>query len=408
MDIRKNRRIRFHFAGAAIIALGTLFLSGCSYFLLQDIFIPMNFVAADSTVTDSSYSIDGRTWVWQSDGVKIEVEQLTDPMLNALFPEISNKGEFSTNPYTYGNWMDMEKGYTPAKFTVFNIRVFNYTQPKVELDPRKIELRLDNGGVLKSYGLDQYDDPPNMERYLIANQGSSGNERRRFKDKIGKAKQTMFILDPVFKGKTTEGLIVFDPLPPEIKTLDVVLRDVVLKYDANDWPFDVRTLVIPFKRGGDVAATVLEIQTKLDSTNSTESANAGSESDTYNSGVMTHDLEIRNVNAYNNLLEIVRSDDRYKKAVLDVIISATGTVSLDGFLASTGDQKLDDKLKSAVEELTFSPVRTVGTQGFYIPVSVRFQLRFGLSPMLPQVKISPGKVEVVPAIGTPLLETETK
>lgn len=407
MTSKRHTRFYTPVTGIFFTLLAGWFLSGCSYFLLQDIFIPMNFVAADTTTQDSAYSVDGRTWVWQQEGVKIEVEQMTDPMLNALFPEISNKGQFSTNPYTHGNWVDMEKGYTPAKFTVFNVRIFNYTQPKVELDPRKIELHLDNGGVMKSYGLDQYDEPPNLERYFIAHQGASGNERRRFKEKVGKAKQTMLLKDPVFKGNTAEGLVVFDPLPPEIKSLKVVIRDFVLRFDANDWPYDIRTLSMVFERSGGVEATAAEIKAPADSVETDGTATQTGAGNDFSVTTLTQDLEIRNTNAYNALLRLVRSDDRFTEAVLDVEISANGSLNLLGFLKTTGDQNLDDRLKTAVEALTFTPIRTMGSQGYYIPVPVQFKLSFGLSPLLPKVRISPGKVEPVPAIGASSQSTGT-
>ncbi|MCF7797550.1 MAG: energy transducer TonB [Lentisphaeria bacterium] len=392
---------------ALVTLLFTGIMGGCSYFLLEDIFIPMNFVAADTAATDSAYIVDGRTWVWQQEGVKIEVEQMTDPMLNALYPEISKRGQFSTNPYTFGNWVDLEKGYTPAKFTVFAVRIFNYTQPKIELDPRKIELHLDNGAVLKSYGLDQYDEPPNLERYFIAEKGASGNERRRFKEKLGKAKETMLLKDPIFKGNTAEGLVVFDPLPPEVKTLKVVIRDFVLRFDANDWPYDIRTLTMVFERKGNVAATAAEIKTPADSLDSNGADNQSGTADEFSVTTLTQELEIRNTNAYDALLRLLRSDDRFADVRVDVEIATNGSVNLIGFLKSTGSQNLDDQLKAALEALTFSPVRTMGSQGYYIPVPVQFQLSFGLSPLFPKVRISPGKVEPIPAIGAHTQSTGT-
>lgn len=408
MDIRRHRR--FHTRLVRVLSFSGIIwlLNSCSYFLLQDIFIPMNFVAADSTtITDSSYTVDGRTWIWQDQGVKIEVEQITDPMLNALFPEISGKGEFSTNPFTYGNWVDMEKGYTPAKFTVFNIRIFNYTQPKVELDPRKVELQLDNSAVLRSYGLDLYDDPPNMERYLVAHQGSSGNERRRFKEKIGKAKQTMLVKDPVYKGKTAEGLIVFDPLPPEVKDLKVVIHDLILQFDANDWPSDIRKLTYAFKRHGNVEATALEMAAHLnaDSTNIDDKTGLSPNPDvTSVMSTLIHDLESRNTRSYNELLKLVRSDIRFANAILDVEVTVTGSVIVHGILTSTGDQDLDARLMRAVEELSFAPIqipyqlpdgqRTMST------VPIRFQLDFGLAPLLPRVRIFERRADILPAIGS--------
>ena len=405
MNKRNNRRFRLRLANSLSVSALIWFLSGCSYFLLQDIFIPMNFVASDSTLTDSTFSVDGRTWVWQAEGVKIELEQMTDPMLNALFPEASKRGEYSTNPYTFGDWVDLEAGYTPAKFTVFAISIFNYLQPKIELDPRKIELVLDNSAVLKSYGLDQYDEPPNIERYLIANKGSSGNERRRFKEKIGMAKQTILVKTAVFKGGKSEGLIVFDPLPPEIQKLSVAINDLVMGFDSNNWPSNVRSVKFPFNRSGSVDGTANEIKAPMGNVSfhgtaqfkEIEDLSGGSRPDT---NAVQVELNIRNQTSYDNLLRVIRSDIRFYNAILDVQITTTGTMIVNGFLNSTGDPTLDENLKMTLETLTFEPLRMKTSKGNFMPIKVPFQLSFGLTPLFPQIKFAPNKIEIHSQIGS--------
>ena len=74
------------------------------------------------------------------EGSRIDVQYMTDSVLNGMFPDDSTGGRLSTNPYTYGDWMDPNLGYVPNRFTVFNVSVYNYTYSKMELDPLKVIL----------------------------------------------------------------------------------------------------------------------------------------------------------------------------------------------------------------------------------------------------------------------------
>ena len=80
---------------------------------------------------------------YQEEGLRIDVRPLSDEDLNRRFPEDSSQGKYSTNPYTYGDWVDPDKGYIPKRFTVFEVSIYNYTHAKVELDPIEVVLLTD-------------------------------------------------------------------------------------------------------------------------------------------------------------------------------------------------------------------------------------------------------------------------
>ena len=180
------------------------------------------------------------------EGLRIKVEYMTDEALNAMFPEDSDRGRFSTNPYTYGNWVDPVLGYTPNRFTVFRVTVINDTYAKVLLAPLKVLLYTDRGEVFHAYGIPSSSPHESFERYYRAIRGQSGNEFYRFDLRMGNVRSSAYLEDQkVFKGESYGALIAFDPLDKEVRRVRVVLKDVVLKFDAFDRPLE--TMDIPFE-----------------------------------------------------------------------------------------------------------------------------------------------------------------
>jgi hypothetical protein len=187
--------------------------------------------------------------VYDLKGLKISVKPLTDEQLNKMFPERSYKKEASTNPYTYGNWVDPDLGYTPNRFTVFLVKVQSITYPKVNLDPAQVYLETDRGDILYAYGRDDRDGTKyNFESYYMALRGASGVEKARFEERLGIVRQTLYVNGPVFKGDLKEGFLVFDPLDPKVKRVTLVLKDFVLEYSANDWPSKKEDIKFVFDR----------------------------------------------------------------------------------------------------------------------------------------------------------------
>ena len=204
------------------------------------------------TEVDGKYKMeDDGSISYNLEGLKISVKPMTDEKLNAMFPDNSFLKEASTNPYSYGNWVDPELGYTPNRFTVFLVKVFNYAQPKVNLDPARAVLTTDRGGRLLPYARDQKDSPGserNFESYYERIKGSSGVERNRFEERLGIVRQTLFTDGQIFKGDKKDGFIVFDPLDETVKEMMLEINDFVLKYDSNNWPQEKINLSFSFKR----------------------------------------------------------------------------------------------------------------------------------------------------------------
>ena len=227
-----------------------LFASSCSFFIPPTILYKNELISRSSQGAEEQYIVgeDGSV-AYAIEGLRVKVEPMTDDQLNALLPEDSRKGEFSTNPYTYGNWIDPLLGYRPKRFTVFRVTVINDIYAKVLLDPIKALLYTDQGEVLHSYGLPSFSPHKSFERYYRAIRGQSGNEFYRFDLRMGNARSTAYIENQkVFKGEKYSGLIAFDPLNEEVRQVRLVLEDFVLKFDASGQPLETVDIALEFEQ----------------------------------------------------------------------------------------------------------------------------------------------------------------
>jgi len=202
---------------------------------------------------DTSYSIDEEvnSFLFDLGGNTIEVKYMRESELNSLFPEESNDGLYSTNPYTYGNWIDPDVGYTPNRFTTFNISIINRNFSKMRVDPVEALLITDLGETYHSYTYSiaaaRYGN--SFENYFRTIRGLSGNEYYRSEMKLGMVRGKNFGLEEmIFRGDSYSGLITFDKLRPEVKTVQLILNDIVYRFDAFNRPADVATAVFNFER----------------------------------------------------------------------------------------------------------------------------------------------------------------
>ena len=137
-----------------------------------------------------------------------------------MFPDDSKGGELSTNPYTYGDWMDPNVGYVRNRFTVFNIAVYNYTYAKMQLEPLKVILLTDRGGYLESYTIAPVADRKSLEGYY---RGLRGHQRERalslFQTDRDRARDRLWRRRGDFqRGRTTAGLSCSIPSIPRWAT----------------------------------------------------------------------------------------------------------------------------------------------------------------------------------------------
>src|SRR3989337_801243 len=128
-----------------LIFLSTFLLAGCDS-VYKYIFLPPERTEytllpdkkSMDELQDSNYFIakNGQVVGYDAKNWKIELRYMTDYQLNTFeFPEESKSGAFSGNPFTYGNWIDPSLGYSPKRFTVFKVTIYNYTSSKLNFDP---------------------------------------------------------------------------------------------------------------------------------------------------------------------------------------------------------------------------------------------------------------------------------
>jgi len=203
--------------------------------------------------------------IYDIGGSSVEVKYLTDTELNTLFPVESTQGLYSTNPYTYGNWLDPDLGYTPNKFTVFSVTIINRTFAKMRIDPVEAVLITDLGETLHSYTFSvaaaKYNN--SFEDYYRSRRGQSGNDYYRYEMRLGMVRGKNFGLDEmVFRGDTYSGLISFDTLRPDVKRVQLILNDIVFRFDAFNRPADVTTAKFNFERKIDKLVITQEMKQK--------------------------------------------------------------------------------------------------------------------------------------------------
>jgi len=214
---------------------------------------------------DPAYSIDEETnaFVFDIGGSSIEVRYMDEKELNAQFPDESSQGVYSTNPYTYGNWVDPDLGYTPNRFTVFEVTLINRTFAKMRLDPVESILLTNLGEMYHSYTFSvaaaKYGN--SFENYYRAIRGLSGNEYYRHEMRLGMVRGKNFGLEElVFRGDNYSGLITFDKLRPEVDRVQLILNDIVYRFDAFNRPADVTEATFNFERKIDKVVVTQEMK----------------------------------------------------------------------------------------------------------------------------------------------------
>jgi hypothetical protein len=181
------------------------------------------------------------TMIYDIGGSSVVVRYMQDAELNTLFPDESKNDKYSTNPYTYGDWVDPDVGYTPNRFTVFNVTLLNRVFPKMWLDPTEAVLITDTGEVLHSYTVNiasaKYGN--SFENYYRAILGQSGNDYYRYEMRLGMVRGKNYGLEEyIFRGDSYSGLVAFDTLRPEIKRVRLLFKKVVYRFDAFNRPSD--------------------------------------------------------------------------------------------------------------------------------------------------------------------------
>jgi hypothetical protein len=210
-------------------------------------------VLTNKYLDSSTYTIstDQKTVSYDRKDFKIEIKYMSDYQLNKFeFPEQSNNGMYSTNPFTYGNWVDPALGYTPNRFTVFKVTIYNYTASKINFDPENAFLDSERGEKFTSYGREEKNSKyHSLEAYFKKRKGTAGVDDDVFESRMGIVRRTVHYLGkPVFRNDVRDGIIVFDPLSDDTGKVKLTLKDFILGYDENNQPSEFTSLNFYFKR----------------------------------------------------------------------------------------------------------------------------------------------------------------
>jgi len=210
---------------SVVILLPILIVASC--FLYPPEIRYNSYLVPNTSNMGPQFAIDEEmnSFIFDLGGTSIEVKYMTEDELNALFPEESSQGLYSTNPYTFGNWIDPNLGYTPNRFTTFQISIINRNFAKMRIDPVEAELITNLGETYHSYTFSvaaaKYDN--SFENYYRTLRGQSGNEYYRHEMRLGMVMGKNFGLEEVvFRGDTYSGLITFDKLRPEVTKVQLI------------------------------------------------------------------------------------------------------------------------------------------------------------------------------------------
>ena len=234
MVLRRKRSLSI-FPDLGLI-IGVLVLFGCGYRLVVGPLVVPN----DTEQVSGMRVSDDGTITYIKERLEVSLRPLTDEELNRQFSSASHGKEKSVNPYTYGDWKDRWRQSTPQRFTVFRLKVKNYTYPKMKIDPMKALLTSQNGreySPLSLQALKEYYYP-----FII---GYSGGAYRRFEERKDILQGTLYTDDLIFSGQEHEGFIVFPKLADDIRQIEVRLEEIVLRYDS--WGNPIETLDLPFR-----------------------------------------------------------------------------------------------------------------------------------------------------------------
>jgi len=359
-----------------------------------------SYLAANVMEKDTVRSIDSETGAVNNDigGSSVVVRYVPEVELNALFPEESKNGKYSTNPYTYGNWIDPDLGYTPNRFTVFSVSIINRVFPKMRLDPREAILITDTGEILHSYTVNvasaRYG--KSFENYYRSILGQSGNDFYRYEMRLGMVRGKSYGLEEdIFRGDTYNGLIAFDGLRPEVKRVQLVFSKVVYRFDAFNRPSDTADVTINWDRKIDQVVVTREMRQKelerekvrIKFTGSQQMVGARTNDSARSPRAIDRGLEVTSVAMEKCFL------DRYRKGELtpgrmtvSFTIDPSGAITSQNVTEISGinNESFMNCILEVVKSANFEKIVDLPTEGTNIvkgaalPVNVTYPLEFSV------------------------------
>ncbi|MFC1511690.1 hypothetical protein ACFL5H_00655, partial [Candidatus Latescibacterota bacterium] len=347
---------------------------------------------------DPDYSFDDETQaiIFDIGGSSIEVRSMNEEELNMLFPEESNDEIYSTNPYTYGDWIDPDLGYTPVRFTTFEVVLLNRTFSRMKIDPVEAILLTDQGESFRSYTFSvaaaKYGN--SFEDYFRTRRGMSGNEFYRYEMRLGMVRGKNYGLDEIiFRGDSYSGLVTFDPLRNDVQRCQLQLNDIIYRFDAFNRPVDVTDAYFNFNRVVEREVITEEQRAALMNRERVRIDTSGNKQ-LVNNRVNDND---RSEYAVDRAIESVLPQmetcfiDRYRRDEVDpgnMVVSFTvavnGTISSQNVIEVEGINSEDfmNCILSVIRNMKFEPIEDmplVGTsivRGSAEPVNVLYPIDF--------------------------------
>ncbi|HJP33847.1 MAG TPA: hypothetical protein QGF95_25115 [Candidatus Latescibacteria bacterium] len=184
---------------------------------------------------------DDGSVTYQKGRFEVKLRPFSDTELNRQFSTESQNGVKSTNPFTYGDveFKDKER----QRFIVFSLSVKNYAYPKVRIDPARIVLRASNGREYWSLSERQID--TYFRVYAI---GYAGNAYIQYKNRLDLVKRTLFRNEDIFSGQESEGFVVFPVLHHDVRQIEAIVQDAMLRFDYRDEPVEMMDIGYQFER----------------------------------------------------------------------------------------------------------------------------------------------------------------
>jgi hypothetical protein len=199
--------------------------------------------ASDARQVDGMRIDDDGSITFVLDRLEVGVRPQTDEELNRLYALFSQGGVDAINPFTYGDWQDPETHSTPQRFTVFRLKVKNYTYPKVIIDPTKVVLVSASGREYRA--LDPLEFAEYFRPYATA---YAGNVYKAYEERKDMFTRVRYTGDPVFSGQENDGFLVFPVLHPEVQTIRFKIEDVAVRFDFRGEPTEILQLEYVFHR----------------------------------------------------------------------------------------------------------------------------------------------------------------
>lgn len=193
---------------------------------------------APESLTAPAYYADPQdsTTVFAQEGFRLKLRFLADAQLNEEYRRETFR-QPNLNPFTYGLDRDLDLGYTPPRFTVVQLTVVNQGFPKVQVDPARIVLTTDRGDRYECWEVLKRDGPRSFEAYYQERRGQGGNEDYYYQQRLGVVREALFRRHTwVFQGQSYTGKVVFAPLHPQVRQVELQVDGIVLRVDAFDRP----------------------------------------------------------------------------------------------------------------------------------------------------------------------------